>query len=148
MIGGGRLSWLAPDPPRRLRYGRAVNVALRTLHIGAFGTLLGGHVFGVQPERLIPALAVTVASGAGLVALELYQTVRWLVLAKGVVVLAKLALLACVPFFWEARVPILLAVIVLASASAHMPARFRNQPLLCRRGGAAAPPVLTREVSR
>jgi hypothetical protein len=67
--GSGRWSWLAPDPPRRLPCGRAFNVALRTLHLGAFGMLLGGHVFDVQPERLLPALGLTVLSGAGLVGL-------------------------------------------------------------------------------
>lgn len=140
--GSGRWSWLAPDPPRRLPYGRAFNVALRTLHLGAFGTLLGGHVFDVQPERLLPALGLTVLSGAGLVGLELYQTLRWLVLVKGLVILTKLALLACVLLFWEARVPILLAVVALASVSAHMPARFRNHALLFRRGRSAPAPLL------
>jgi hypothetical protein len=121
---------LAPDPPRRLPHGRALNVAFRTVHLAAFGTLLGGHVFAVDPERLLTALGLTVASGAALVALELCQTMRWLAQVKGLAILAKLGLLGSVPLFWEARVPILLAVVVLASVSAHLPARFRNYPWL------------------
>jgi hypothetical protein len=105
-------------------------VACRTVHLGAFGTLLGGHVFAVDPERLAPALGLTVASGAALVALELCQTMRWLAQIKGLAILLKLGLLASVPLFWEARVPILLGVVVLASVSAHLPARFRNYPWL------------------
>lgn len=108
-------------------------MGLRTLHLMAFGALLGGHVFGVEPQRLLPALGLTVATGASLVALELYQSLQWLVLVKGLVVLAKLGLLASVLFFWEARVPLLLAVVALASVGAHMPARFRNYSVLHRR---------------
>jgi len=118
---------------RRVPYGRAWNVGLRTLHLMAFGALLGGHVFGVEPERLLSALGLTVATGASLVALELYQSLQWLVLVKGLVVLAKLGLLASVLLFWEARVPLLLAVVALASVGAHMPARFRNYSVLHRR---------------
>jgi hypothetical protein len=121
---------LAPDPPRRLPHGRALNVAFRTVHLAAFGTLLGGHVFAVDPERLLTALGLTVASGAALVALELCQTMRWLAQVKGLAILVKLGLLASVPLFWEARVPILLAVLVLASVSAHLPARFRHHAWL------------------
>jgi hypothetical protein len=123
-------AFLAPDPPRRLPHGRALNVACRTVHLGAFGILLGGHVFAVDPERLLPALGLTLASGAALVALELCQTMRWLAQVKGLVILVKLGLLASVPLFWEARVPILLAVVALASVSAHLPARFRQHAWL------------------
>ena len=42
----------------------------------AFGMLLGGHAWDVPAERLLPALAVTVASGAALMAIELQKGVR------------------------------------------------------------------------
>jgi hypothetical protein len=87
----------------------------------------------VQADLLYPSLAITVASGAALIGLELYQNVHWLFLGKGLVVLAKLALLLLVPLFWEARVLLLLAVVALASIGAHMPARFRHYSVLHRR---------------
>ena len=118
---------------RRVPHARAWNVGLRTLHLMAFGVLLGGHFWGVQPDRLYPPLAFTVASGAALMGLELYQNPHWLFLVKGLVVLAKLALLLLVPVFWEARVPLLLAVVALASIGAHMPARYRHYSILQRR---------------
>jgi len=125
--------WLAPDPPRRVPHARAWNVALRTLHLMAFGILVGGHFWGVPAEPLYPALWITVASGAALMGLEIYQNAQWLFLVKGLAVLAKLALLLLVPFFWEARVPLLLAVVALSSVGAHMPARFRHYSVLHRR---------------
>ena len=118
---------------RRLPHERAWNVGLRTLHLMAFGVLLGGHFWDVQAELLLPTLALTVASGAALMGLELYKSVHWLFLVKGLAVLAKLALLLLVPLFWEARVPLLLAVVALASIGAHMPARYRHYSVLHRR---------------
>ncbi len=99
----------------------------------AFGVLLGGHVFGVEAERLGSALGLTILTGAGLMGLELYKSAHWLFLGKGLVVLAKLVLLAAVPVFWDARVPLLLGVVALASVGAHMPGRYRNYSILSRR---------------
>jgi hypothetical protein len=132
----------APPSPagRRLPHGRAWSVGVRTVHLAGFSALVGGHVWGVEAERLLPALGLTLASGAALAGLELYQSLEWPFLAKGLVVIAKLGLLACVPFFWTARAPLLLAVLVLASVSAHMPARFRNYSVLARRVVTGAPP--------
>ncbi len=106
-----------------------MNVALRTGHILAFATLVGGHVFGVDRQRLLPALAATVATGAALMALELARTCEWLFMLKGVATLAKLCLVLLVPLFWGHRVAILVLATIVASGGAHMPARFRNYSL-------------------
>ncbi|MBI4607593.1 MAG: hypothetical protein HY726_01120 [Candidatus Rokubacteria bacterium] len=58
---------------------------------------------------------------------------HWLFLGKGLVVLGKLVLLLSVPLFWEVRVPLLFAVVILASVGAHMPARYRNYSVIFRR---------------
>ncbi len=140
---------LLPDPPRRVPHERGWNVGLRTLHLMAFGILLGGHFWGVEAELLRPALAVTAASGAALMGLEVYKSLEWLFLVKGVVVVVKLALLLSVPLFWEARVPILLAVVALASVGAHMPARYRYYSILHRRVVSLEPtPVVGQPRSR
>ncbi len=118
---------LFPDPPRRIPAHRWLGVVLRTIHIAAFGILLGGHVFDVPASRLVPFLVVAIASGAGLMALELWATCLWLAMGKGVAVVAKLIVIALVPFFWNARVPLLLAVVVIASIAAHMPSRLRHR---------------------
>lgn len=118
---------------RHVPHARAWNVGLRTLHLMAFGLLLGGHFWGVRAEALVPALWTTVASGAALMGLELYQNPHWLFLGKGLVTFVKLALLLLVPLFWEARVPILLLVVAVASVGAHMPARYRHYSILHRR---------------
>jgi len=125
--------WLAPDPPRRVPNERAWNVALRTLHLMAFGILLGGYFWGVEVDQLGPAFGITAATGASLMALELYKSFQWLFLGKGLMVLAKLVLLGVVPFAGEVRLAVLLSVVALASVGAHMPSRYRHYSILLRR---------------
>lgn len=131
---------LCPDPPRRLPHARLLNITARTIHLGAFGLLLGGHVWAVDAERLLPAFWVTVLSGLALVALECAASLRWVVEGRGVAVFLKLGLLLLIPVWWEYRVPLLLGVVVIASIGSHMPARFRHPPVyafLARGRGAA-----------
>lgn len=118
---------LFPDPPRNIPHHRAFSVALRTAHLMTFGTLLGGHLFDVDPGRLVPFLFATVAAGGTLLGLELASTFGWLFMGKGLAVLLKLGLLLMVPLFWEHRVGLLLLIVAVASVGAHMPARFRHR---------------------
>lgn len=105
-------------------------MALRTAHLVTFGVLLGGHVFAVEPSRLVPFLLATLVSGALLMALELASTCSWLLLGKGASVMLKLLLLAMVPVFPEQRVVILVVIVVVAGVTSHMPSQFRHRVLL------------------
>ncbi|MFQ5945940.1 MAG: hypothetical protein ACE5NC_06760 [Anaerolineae bacterium] len=126
--------WLFPTRGRLLPGARVWSVGLRTVHLAAFGILLGGHVFTVDPERLLPALWLTVLSGVGLIAVEVCgEGLYWLFLGKGIAVMVKLALLLAIPVFWEARVVLLLLVVTVASVSSHMSSRYRHYSLLHRR---------------
>ena len=126
--------WLFPEQTRHLQGARALSIAFRTLHMIGFAVLLGGHAFAVDAERLWPSLWLTILSGLGLIALEMYAAgLYWLFLGKGIMVLVKLALLLLIPLFWESRVLLLLLVVVIGSVSSHMPARFRHYSLLHQR---------------
>jgi len=116
-----------PEPPRRIPQHRALGVALRTTHLITFGALLGGHFFAVDASRLVPFLIATIASGLGLMALELASTCAWLFMGKGVSVLLKLLVLLMVSVFWEYRLPLLLLTVAVASVGSHMPSRFRHR---------------------
>ncbi len=125
---------LLPDPPRRVPGHRPLSIALRTAHLITFGTLLGGHVFDVDPSRLLPLLYATILTGAALMALELASTCAWLFMGKGIAVLVKLLLLLMIPLVWEHRVWVLLVVVVVASVGSHMPSRFRCYSVFPARG--------------
>ena len=119
-----------PDPPRRIPRHRTLGVALRTAHLMTFGALLGGHLFAVDATRLMPFLVATIASGLGLMALELASTCTWLFMGNGAAVVLKLLVLLMVPVFWEYRLPLLLLTVAVASVGSHMPSRFRHRLLV------------------
>jgi hypothetical protein len=135
-------SLLCPDPPRRIPAHRPLGVALRTAHLLTIGAVLGGHVFAVDPTRIVPFLIAAIATGAAMMALEVASTCAWLFMGKGVSVLLKLALLLAVPVFWEYRVALLVAVTVVAGVGSHMSSRFRHYSFLTGRVVEAPPRVL------
>jgi hypothetical protein len=116
-----------------LRNARFWNILLRTAHLGAMGVLLGGHVFDVSPEQLHAPLGWTAATGAALATLEAWGGATWFHQGRGLLTLAKLALLMLVPMFWTQRLAILAAVVLLAGVGSHMPARFRYYSVVYRR---------------
>jgi hypothetical protein len=121
---------LFPETPRSIPHERGVNIALRTAHLMTAGILLGGHAFDAPAHRLILLLYLTIASGAGLILLELYASCRWIYLGKGVMVLLKMALVVAAGVWWEQRVVFLLLVVLVASIGSHMPSRFRHYSFL------------------
>ena len=121
---------LFPATPRHIPGERGINIALRTAHITTFGILLGGHAFDVPAHRLILFLYLTIASGAGMILLELYSSCRWIYLGKGVTVILKVALVIAAGVWWEDRVLFLLLVVLIGSVGSHMPARFRYFSLI------------------
>lgn len=112
---------------------RALNIAVRTAHIGAMGVLVGGYAFDVTPERLKASLWLTVGTGVALAAIEAGPRLLWFHQGRGFMTLAKLAFLCAVPLAWDHRLPILLAVIVIASVGSHMPGRYRYYSVVYRR---------------
>jgi hypothetical protein len=126
--------WAFPAHTWQLRQARGISIGFRTVHLAAFGSLLGGHIFAVDPAVLLPYLYFTILSGLGLSIVEAYGVAcYWLFMGKGLVVLLKLALLLLIPVFWEARVVLLVLVVVIASVGSHMPARYRNYSVLQHR---------------
>ena len=124
---------LFPDPRRSLPHSRWWNIGARTAHLAVTGLLLGGHAFGAGADTLMPLLWVAIASGAAMIAIEVYPTAHWAHQVCALFVYAKLGALCLVPFLWEHRVPLLLAVVVLASVGSHAPRRVRHYSLWYRR---------------
>lgn len=124
---------LFPAEARRIPHSRWWKIAARTVHIAAMGVLLGGHTFGVRTDLLSAYLWTTIASGGVLIALEVYPEGHWLHQGCALAIYAKLALLCLIPFFWEFRVPILLAVVVVSSVASHAPRKFRHYSVVFKR---------------
>lgn len=121
---------LFPKVPRDFAFRRGVRMALRALHIFTAGTLLAGYIFDQPLAVLEPWLFGTVISGFLLLATDLHATLAVLCEVRGFAVLAKLVLMVLIPVFWEARVVLLLAALVVGVVSSHMPRQYRHKVLL------------------
>ncbi len=109
---------------------RAIRISLRTAHIATMAVLFGGHLFQVEPARLLIWLWLTIVTGAAFVAVELYGSCIWLIELRGALTMLKLVLVCVIPVFWTHRVWILLAVLVVGSVGSHMPGRLRYYSFL------------------
>jgi len=121
------------EAARSLAWRRSWNIAFRTAHIGVTSVLFGGHVFGITAQRLLPWLYLTILTGAVLVILEAWPSWRWCFQGRGVMPIAKVLAMCLVPWLWDYRIAILLAVIVIGSVGSHMPRRFRHYSFVDRR---------------
>jgi hypothetical protein len=69
----------------------------------------------------------------GMIVFEAYPSMHFVFQGWGLLLLAKLFLLCCIPFAWKSRSPILLAVVAIASIGSHMPKKFRHYSVLYRK---------------
>ena len=122
-----------PWPPRRLKWARPCQVALRTLHVAAMAVVLGGLAFGVDDAKLRSAGLVTVASGVLLLAIELARSGVYLYTGAGVATLLKLALIGLGQLFPVARFELYLAATLVASVGSHMASPWRHWSVLDRK---------------
>lgn len=112
---------------------RALRTTLRTLHVLAFGAYYGGHVFGVEAERLAFALLAVVTTGILFMFYEIARAPVWIHQLRGVCTYFKIVLLAASGVFWDERVWILTAIVVIGVVVSHAPGSFRYYSLLERR---------------
>lgn len=126
----GLRALLFPEPPRRLAWGRQVQLVLRTIHVVAMAVLVGAVVLDSRPPGLLVWLALTGVSGLGLLAIELYRGMSFLYLGAGAAVVAKLTLLGVAHALPAIRVELYLAATAVASIGSHMNWTWRHFSLL------------------
>jgi hypothetical protein len=127
-----RQETMTDQPSHTWRYFRATNIALRTAHICTAGIVAGGHIFDIGPERILLWTWTAILTGAALMILEAFPSWGYICEGRGAMVIGKLLLLCLIPWLWHARVPILIAVIVIGSVGSHMPRKYRHFSLLPR----------------
>ena len=104
---------------------RALNIALRTLHLGAMAVLTGGVVFGAPAESIGDVTFYTVATGAALLLSEMSHGRGWLVQGRGMLALAHVAAAGALFAAGQPRAGAAAALVVGAVGS-HLPKALRK----------------------
>jgi hypothetical protein len=118
---------LFPEPPREFPCRRALKIALRGAHVVCASFCLGAYAF--DASQRVPWLVATVATGLMVLALDLHESAAFLLQARGVVVVAKLAALSFLP---EGGAWLLAGVAFVSVVSSHAPSRVRHRVLFAR----------------
>ncbi len=116
---------------------RAIQVGLRTLHIVSMGLVLGGIALGGTHDTLLVPIALTVTSGALLLAAMLAYRTLSLRQGAGWALFLKLGLLGLGNLYPSGRLQLYIAATALTSIASHMPGSWRHFSLQLRRGGEA-----------
>jgi hypothetical protein len=105
---------------------RVYKLLARTVHLVAIAGLVGGHMFGAPLASLRLLLYLSIITGLAMCALEAYPNRRFFYEGWALLLWLKLVLLTSILVFWNARRPLLIVVVVIASVGSHMPRALRH----------------------
>ena len=104
---------------------RALNIGLRTAHLGAMAVLCGGVAFGVAAASLSGATIFTIATGAALLLSEMSHGKGWLSEGRGLLALAHVGVAGALFAAGQPRAGAATALVVGAVGS-HLPRTLRR----------------------
>jgi len=128
-VGARLRSLLFPDPPREFAGRRTLKIVLRGVHVVCAGLCLGAYAFDVAAGERGMALAAALGSGLAILALDVHETAAFFLQVRGVVVVFKIALLALLPWFGDARALVIGALMLLSVVSSHAPGKIRHRQI-------------------
>jgi len=111
------------DP--RAGAARALNLALRTVHLAGMAALGGGVLFDAPAAGLRPWLALTVGSGLALLLSEASHSRHWIYQGRGLFTLAHLGLLALLGVTPSG----VAAALIVGAVGSHLPRTIRKWSL-------------------
>ena len=105
---------------------RVYKLLARAVHLIAIAGLVGGHMFGAPLAPLRLLLYLSIITGIAMCALEAYPNRHFFCEGWALLLWLKLVVLTLVLVFWNARTPILIVALVIASLGSHMPRAMRH----------------------
>ncbi|KFZ37470.1 hypothetical protein HR45_10670 [Shewanella mangrovi] len=112
---------------------RIIKTSLRTLHIVGVCGASGGILFAVEGEHWYPYWLLALISGALLMLWEIIREPSWLIQLKGVLTIAKIALLGAFFLIPQYMSALFFGIIVLSVIVSHGPAGLRHYSIYHRR---------------
>lgn len=120
------------EKKRRPGWVQALDLVLRTWHIGVTGVLFGGVVCAVSFVQLFTWHHLAIASGCALIISRACQSRHWLYQVRGVVALTHVGLLGIIHIHPEYSIPVLTAVLILGVFAANLPGYIKQWSILHR----------------
>ncbi|MGD8708979.1 MAG: hypothetical protein PVF40_01215 [Ectothiorhodospiraceae bacterium] len=114
-----------PPASRRLPAQRWLKITLRTLHLLGTAGVGGAFLYGAAESAWMPYLWLVIASGAGMLALEVWSNGIWLIQVRGLAIGLKLVLLAAIAWADAPALPLFVAVIAISGVISHAPGDVR-----------------------
>lgn len=118
-------SWLFPAKSRFFPGQRWLNIALRTLHLLGIAGLGAGFLYAGVDDAWRGYLTLTLFTGFGLSLLFCWSNGIWLIQLRGQLILLKVLLLAAIPLWPAATLPLFASVILVSGLVSHAPADLR-----------------------
>lgn len=119
-----------PPNSKRPGWSRALDILLRTGHIGVVGVLLGGAIFQAPLPQLHHYAWLAVATGLGLVATELHHSLRWPHEGRGLLALSHMLPLVLLHLWPALCIEMLWLALVIGAIGSHVPRTWRHWSLV------------------
>ena len=103
---------------------RWVGISLRTVHLIGVAGVGGAFLFQAQFSLWKPYLITLIASGAGMLLLDIWSSRKCLVQIRGIASILKLCFLA-MSFYVGMETYILITVIIISGVISHAPGKVR-----------------------
>jgi hypothetical protein len=110
---------------KRPAWSRHLDVVLRTAHVAVTSVMFGGAIFAVPVHQLVSWYYLTIATGIGLIASEVYHSYHWPYQGRGAMVLIHVGVLGLMHLRPDLATPVLAVALVFGMVGSHMPKRFR-----------------------
>jgi hypothetical protein len=119
-----------PPQVKRPGWSRALDILLRTGHIGVAGVLLGGATFGASLTAVHHYSLLVVLTGLGLVATELHHSLRWPHEGRGLMALGHMLPIVLLHLWPALCVELLWIALVVGAIGSHVPRSWRHWSLV------------------
>ncbi|WP_145924881.1 hypothetical protein [Syntrophotalea acetylenivorans] len=115
---------------KRPGWSRALDILLRTGHIGVIGVLLGGATFQAPLPAVHCYAWLVVITGLGLVGTELHHSLRWPHEGRGLMAFSHMLPIVLLHLWPAFCVELLWIALVVGAIGSHMPRSLRHWSLV------------------